>query len=158
MVTLAAVAGRRFDFTLLLHLTRAQEAVLLQALKELIAAQLVVEESAEQFAFRHALTRQAISTQLLARERQALHRVIAEAMESLYAPTLEAHLVDLASHFYEAGEWAKALAYGWQAGEKALRMYAPQAATEQLTRALSAARLGALDTTGHGLSPARAGL
>lgn len=144
VVTLAAVAGRRFDFALLLHLTRAQESVLLQALKELIAAQLIVEESAEQFAFRHALTRQAISTQLLARERQALHRVIAEAMESLYAPTLEAHVVDLASHFYEAGVWAKALAYGWQAGEKALRLYAPQAATEQLTRALSAARLGAL--------------
>lgn len=144
VATLAAVAGRRFDFTLLLHLTRAQEAVLLQALKELIAAQLVVEESAEQFAFRHALTRQAIYAQLLARERQALHRVIAEAMESLYAPTLEAHVVDLASHFYEAGEWAKALAYGLQAGEKALRLYAPQAATEHLTRALSAARLGAL--------------
>jgi len=144
VVTLAAVSGRRFDFALLLHLTKTQEAVLLQALKELIAAQLVVEESAEQFAFRHALTRQAIYTQLLARERLALHRVIAEAMEQLYASTLQAHLVDLASHCYEAGEWAKALAYGWQAGEKALRMYAPQAATEQLTRALSAARLGAL--------------
>src|SRR6266567_2108188 len=144
VVTLAAVAGRRFDFALLLHLTGVQEAVLLQALKELIAAQLVVEESAEQFAFRHALTRQAIYTQLLARERQTLHRLVAEAMEHLYGSTLDAHLADLASHCYEAGEWAKALAYGWQAGEKALRMYAPQAATEQLTRALSAARLGAL--------------
>jgi DNA-binding CsgD family transcriptional regulator/tetratricopeptide (TPR) repeat protein len=144
VLTLAAVAGRRFDFTLLLELMMVQEAVLLQALKELIAAQLIVEESAEQFSFRHALTRQSIYSQLLARERQALHRVIAEAMESLYASTLEAHLVDLASHFYEASEWAKALAYGWQAGEKALHLYAPQAATEQLTRALSAARLGAL--------------
>src|SRR5207302_11026235 len=144
VLNMAAVAGRHFDFALLQELTHQDEAQLLQLIKELIAAQLVVEESAEQFAFRHALTRQAISTQLLARERQALHRAIAEAMESLYAPTLEAHVVDLASHFYEAGVWAKALAYGWQAGEKALRLYAPQAATEQLTRALSAARLGAL--------------
>jgi DNA-binding CsgD family transcriptional regulator/tetratricopeptide (TPR) repeat protein len=139
VVTLAAVAGRRFDFALLLHLTRAQEAVLLQALKELIAAQLVVEESAERFAFRHALTRQAISAQLLARERQALHRLIAEATESLYASTLQAHLVDLASHFYEAGAWEKALEYGQQAGEEAQAMYAPHAAIEQFTRALDAA-------------------
>jgi predicted ATPase len=42
----------------------------------LIAAQLVVEESAEQFAFRHALTRQAIYADLLVRERKALHRRI----------------------------------------------------------------------------------
>jgi predicted ATPase len=57
---LAAVAGRHFDFALLQTLTHHDEAQLLQLLKELIAAQLVVEESQEQFAFRHALTRQAV--------------------------------------------------------------------------------------------------
>jgi tetratricopeptide (TPR) repeat protein/DNA-binding CsgD family transcriptional regulator len=139
VLTLAAVAGRRFDFTLLLHLTRTQEAVLLQALKELINAQLVVEESAEQFVFRHALTRQAIYTQLLARERKALHRVIAEAMEHLYSPVLDAHLADLAYHFYEASAWEQALEYGQHAGEEAQRLYAPRAAVEQFTRALEAA-------------------
>src|SRR6266566_2354826 len=139
VLNLAAVAGRHFDFALLQALIQHDEAQLLRLLKELIAAQLVVEESAEQFAFRHALTRQAVSAQLLVRERKALHRTIAETFEHLYASTLEAHLADLASHFSEAGAWEKALEYGQRAGEQAQALYAPQAAIEHFTRALDAA-------------------
>src|SRR2546426_338612 len=112
----------------------------MRLLKELIAAQLVVEQSAEQFAFRHALTRQAVYTQLLARERKALHRAVAETFERLLASMLEAHLADLASHFFLAGVWEKALLYGQRAGEQAQALYAPQAASEHFTRALDAAR------------------
>ncbi len=83
---LAAVAGRHFDFALLQELTQQDEAQLLRLIKELMAAQLVVEESAEQFAFRHALTRQAVYGQLLVRERKALHRTIAETFERRGAP------------------------------------------------------------------------
>src|SRR6266571_119421 len=140
VLNLAAVAGRHFDFALLQTLTQHDEAQLLRLLKELMAAQLVVEESAEQFAFRHALTRQAVSAQLLVRERKALHRTIAETFERLYASTLEAHLADLASHFSEAEAWEQALEYGRRAGEQAQALYAPQAATLHFTRALDAAR------------------
>ncbi|HEY6408508.1 MAG TPA: AAA family ATPase [Ktedonobacteraceae bacterium] len=119
VLNLAAVAGRHFDFALLQELTQQDEAQLLRIIKELIAAQLVVEESAEQFAFRHALTRQAVYAELLVRERKALHRTIAETFERLYASTIEAHLADLASHFSEAGAWEKALEYGQRAGEQA---------------------------------------
>jgi predicted ATPase len=89
---LAAVAGRHFDFALLQAITQHDEAQLLLLLNELIAAQLVVEESAERFAFRHVLTRQAVYGQLLVRERKALHRTIAETLERLYASTLDAAL------------------------------------------------------------------
>src|SRR2546423_1820097 len=139
-LNLAAVAGRHFEFALLQTLTQHDEAQLLRLLKELIAAQLLVEQSAEQFAFRHALTRQAVYTQLLARERKALHRAIAETFERLYASMLEAHLADLAVHFSEAGAWEQALAYGLRAGVQAQALYAPQAATLHFTRALDAAR------------------
>jgi DNA-binding CsgD family transcriptional regulator len=139
VLLLAAVAGRRFDFAVLQQLTHHDEQQLLTLMKELLAAQLVVEESAEQFAFRHALTRQAIYTQLLVRERKALHRTLAETMESLYAVALEAHVADLAYHFSEAGLWEKALSYAQQAGETAQRLYTPRAAIEQYTRALDAA-------------------
>src|SRR5579859_5746654 len=81
VLTLAAVAGRHFDFALLQKLTQHDERQLLLLMKELVSAQLVVEESADQFAFRHALTRQAIYTQLLARERRMLHQTIAETIE-----------------------------------------------------------------------------
>jgi DNA-binding CsgD family transcriptional regulator/predicted negative regulator of RcsB-dependent stress response len=139
VLRLAAVAGRRFDFAVLQQVTHYDEQQLLTLMKELMAAQLVVEESAEQFAFRHALTRQAIYSQLLMREGKTLHRTIAETMEHLYAEALEAHLADLASHFYEAGLWEKALSYAQQAGERAQRLYAPRAAIGQYTRALEAA-------------------
>ena len=143
VLLLAAVAGRRFDFALLQRLTQDDEQRLLLSMKELIAAQFVVEESEEQFAFRHALTRQAIYSELLARERKALHATIAETMERLYSSALDTHLADLAYHFYEAGAWEKTLEYARRAGEKAQHLYAPQAAIEHFTRALEAAqRLG----------------
>jgi predicted ATPase/DNA-binding CsgD family transcriptional regulator len=140
VLTLAAVAGRRFDFGLLQQLTQYDEQQLLLLMKELIAAQLVVEESAEQFAFRHALTRQVVYADLLVRERKALHRTIADMMDHVYTATLDAHLADLSYHFFEAGAWEKALAYGQRAGDQAYRLYAPRTAIEQVTRALDAAQ------------------
>ena len=140
VLTLAAAVGRHFDFALLQALTQQDEPQLLLLIKELIAAQLLVEESAEQFAFRHALTQQAVYTQLLARERKALHRTIAETFEHLYASKIEAYLADLAAHFFEAGVWEKALEYGQRAGEQAQALYAPQIATLHFTQALDAAR------------------
>ena len=104
----AAVAGRRFDFELLQALTRHDERELLALVKELIAAQLVVEESAERFAFRHALTREAIYAELLARERVALHRDVAAALERSTPAPLDAVVEALAYHAWEAGDWERA--------------------------------------------------
>jgi tetratricopeptide (TPR) repeat protein len=144
VLTFAAVAGRRFDFDLLEQLTGNDEQQLLVLMKELIAAQLVVEESEEQFAFRHALTRQAVYADLLVRERKALHRHIADTMERLFNSTLEAHLADLAYHFFEAGAWEQTLKYGQLAGEQAERLYAPHTVIEQATRALEASERGSI--------------
>src|SRR5579859_1351657 len=140
VVTFAAVAGRRFDFAVLQELLQCNEEKLLLLIKELMAVQLVVEVSAEQFAFRHALTQQAVYTGLLARERRSLHRALAEAIEQLYAgtPMLDTHLDDLAYHYFEAGVWSKAADYEQRAGEKALALYAPHAAIDHFGRALSA--------------------
>lgn len=141
LLTLAAVAGRRFNVNLLREVMHCDEAHLLTLLKEVIAAQLVIEEAADQFAFRHALTQQAISANLLVRERQGLHRIIAETLERLSTSTYlkERFLEDLAFHCYEAGMWEQALAYAQEMGEKALTYYAQQAAIEHLTRAVDAA-------------------
>ena len=141
LLTLASVAGRRFNVTLLQQVMHCDEASMLTLLKEVMAAQLVMEESADQFAFRHALTQQAIYAELLVRERQALHRTFAETLEHLsVSPSLrERYLVDLASHCYEAGMWEKAIVYEQQVGEQALTLYAQRAAIDHLTRAVDAA-------------------
>ncbi len=139
---LAAVVGQRFEFGVLRALTRLEEAQLLRVVKDLIAAQLIVEISGETFAFRHALTRQAIYAGLLARERRSLHLEIAGLLEVqvLEARSPEMRFEDLAYHFFQAEAWEKALEYGTQAGLRALSLYASSAALEQFTRALEATR------------------
>src|SRR5438270_539018 len=54
LLTLAAVAGRRFNVTLLQEVMHCDEGQLLVLLKEVMAAQLGRAEGADQFAFRHA--------------------------------------------------------------------------------------------------------
>lgn len=135
----AAVAGRRFDLLLLKHLTHSDEAQLLGLIKELIAAQLVIEETAERFTFRHALTRQAIYAQLLGRERQILHQAVAETIEQLYPNSLEGYLPELAYHYYQAAQWPQALEFGRRAGERSQALYSLHEAVEYFTQALEAA-------------------
>jgi tetratricopeptide (TPR) repeat protein len=134
----AAVLGRRFDFTLLRHLTGRSEIDLVRLVKELIAAQLIVEESEDVLAFRHALTRQAAYADLLVRERRSLHHSVAQTIERLYVHELDRHLEDLAYQYYMAGEWEKVLQYAQRAGEKAQALYAPHAAIEQYSHAVEA--------------------
>ncbi len=136
ILTLAAVAGRRFDFALLQQLTQHNEQQLLVLMKELVAAQLVVEESADRFAFRHALTQQAIYKQLLRRERSTLHKSIAETIE--LSDLHDARLEELTYHLYQAGLWQKVVDYARLAGEKALQLYAHRAAIDYFTWALEA--------------------
>ncbi len=138
LLSFAAVIGRRFDFALLQHITGRNEVELVRLIKELIVAQLVVEEAEDRLVFRHALTRQAVYTDLLARERRALHHSVAQAIEHIYSDAPDVHLADLAHHFYMAKEWAKVLEYAQRAGEKAKALYAPHAAIEQYTHALEA--------------------
>ena len=139
LLSLAAVAGRRFDFVVLQQVMHSDEEQLLLLMKELVSIQFVQEISSEQFVFRHALTQQSVYTELLARERRLLHRMLAEALEGLFtsSPTLqEMYLEDLAYHSYEAGMWEQALVYIQEVGEKALALYAQQAAIEHFTRAV----------------------
>ena len=141
-LSLAAVVGRRFDFRLLQWLTGYPESELLSVIKELIAHQLIVEETAERFAFRHALTRQAIYGELLARERKALHHRVATTLEQLAQTTgeLDAYTADLGYHTAAAGIWDRALVHASRAGERAQAMHAPRAAVDHFSRALEATR------------------
>src|SRR6266567_1055277 len=140
LLTLAAVAGRRFDFSVLRSILHLDEQQMLPLVKELMEAQFIVEESEDRFSFRHALTRQAIYSKLLIRERKALHRTLAETIEALHPSAFaqEALVVDLAYHFFEGAVWSKALEYGQRAALRSVALYAPRAAIEHFTRALQA--------------------
>jgi DNA-binding NarL/FixJ family response regulator/tetratricopeptide (TPR) repeat protein len=138
VASVAAVAGRRFDFDLLRTVTHQDEPELLGLVKELIGAQIVVEESAERFAFRHALTCEAIRADLLARERIALHREIAAALERSHAGALDSVAEALEYHTWEAGDWERAADYAARAARHALALSAPREAAAHLDRAFAA--------------------
>ena len=138
-LAVAAVIGQRIDTTVLQHVTGLDDDGLVLCVKEWVDAQLVTLQPPEQIVFRHALTREAIYTGLLAMERRATHRQVAMAIETLYQTALHSHLADLSYHYHQAGVWDKALPYARQEGERAIRLYAPGAAIEHLTRALDAA-------------------
>jgi DNA-binding CsgD family transcriptional regulator len=134
LLTVAAVAGRRFEFEVLERVTGIDEPGLIAILHELVDANLVREESADRFAFRHALTRQAVLSTMLGRERQQLHARVAAAVAaggSQLAPDPS----DLAYHYFEAGEWVPAADYARLAGQRALSMFSPRAAAQEFARA-----------------------
>ena len=141
VLALAAVAGYKFDFAILAQLTAQDEDTLLALIKELVALRLVVEETPDQFNFRHALTREAIYSGLLSRERHRWHTAMAAYYENQEKP--KTHLSELAYHCYEAGMWEKALQYGRMAGLQAQQQFAPYAALTHFGRVAEvAARLG----------------
>src|SRR5215211_9561103 len=73
VVDAAAILGRRIPFDLLAAVTGSGEDELIAILRHLVAGNVMVEEEPDTFAFRHALTREAIAGRLLGRERRRLH-------------------------------------------------------------------------------------
>lgn len=140
ILVLASVLGRRFDFVLLQELSGMGEGTLLNVLKELVQAQLVTEVSADQFAFRHTLIREAIYATQLLRERRGYHLAIAQAIEKRLGEPSPQALSDLAVNYYQAAVWDKALEYSLLAGERAQGIYAPREAVEYYTYAVNAAQ------------------
>jgi DNA-binding CsgD family transcriptional regulator len=73
VVETAAVLGQRVSFDLLAQVTELDERELIERLRVLVAAGLLVEEEVDVFAFRHALVCESIAGGLLGRERRRLH-------------------------------------------------------------------------------------
>jgi tetratricopeptide (TPR) repeat protein len=78
--------------------------------------------------FKHALTHEVAYNSLLVQRRKELHRLIALAIEELYAERLAEQYEILAYHFSMGEEWAKALEYLLKAAEKAAQAFATREA------------------------------
>ncbi len=73
IVDSAAVLGRRIPFDLLAVVSGAGEDDLIATMRELVERGVVSEVEPDVFSFRHALTREAVSSRLLGRQRRRLH-------------------------------------------------------------------------------------
>ena len=108
---LASVIGRSFASPVLERIAEKPGAVLAEHLKRLAQADLVRPTgggAADDYAFRHALTRDAAYETILLRQRRRYHRRVGEAMETLYADRLTDEAPRLAYHFAECRDWPKA--------------------------------------------------
>lgn len=99
------------------------------------------------YLIKHALVQDTAQESLLKNDRKRLHRLVAEALENLYAEHLDEIAARLLQHYDAAGNEAKALEYAERAGDAAMRVSAYAEAIAAYQRALDLARARADATT-----------
>ena len=106
-------AGRRLDHSVLAEASGIDPRALRDAVREAVAAQLVVADEEGRYAFRHALLREVVVDDLLPGERAELHLALARTLERR-AEGMPAHggahlAAGIAHHYYASGDQPKAL-------------------------------------------------
>ncbi len=105
IVEAAAMLGHRVPFDLLATITGTDESDLIPALRALVERGVLVESDDDEFTFRHALVREALTGHLLGREKRRLHEAALDALLAAGAdPALVAH------HAKGAGRYADMVA------------------------------------------------
>jgi class 3 adenylate cyclase len=131
LLQVGAVLGRRFSLSLAQRVAELDEELILRAVEEALAAQVVREQRQERrtyYQFTSTLLRENLYGRLSAPRRERLHLRAAHALEEAYPDHLENYAAELAYHYREAGEGAPAeTAYRWtvKAAQQALAAYAP---------------------------------
>ncbi len=133
-------AGRRLDHEILAEASGIDPRALRDALREAVAAQLVVADEESRYAFRHALLREVVVDDLLPGERAEMHLALARALERR-AEALPGHggahlAAGVAYHYYAAGDQPAALATSVRAAQAAEAVHANGEAAALYSRAL----------------------
>lgn len=129
----ASVLGQQFRFDILHRMGDLSEEAMEVALEKARQAGVVQELDPEAFSFDHVLTQQALYDDLLLRRRRRLHRAAGEAMEPQVQPGSAA---EVAWHFLQAHEPARALQWSVRAGDEAEAVFAHAQAERQYRTAL----------------------
>jgi class 3 adenylate cyclase/tetratricopeptide (TPR) repeat protein len=136
----AAVIGAEFEFPVIQAADDLDAEALVCSLEEAIAARLVIEGGQARYRFAHALVRDTIYGELSAARRVAMHRRVAEAIQSVHAASLDDHLPALAHHWARASapaaDTARAIDYSRRAGDRALAQLAHDEAAVYYRQAL----------------------
>ena len=128
----AAVAGRRSGDDLVRAASGLPDAAYDEAVREAVANQLLVPDGADGYAFRHALLREAVYSDLLPGERTRLHGQLAALLSGVPGAAAELAHHSLASH-----DVPGAFAASIRAGNEARRLGAPTEARRHYDQALS---------------------
>ena len=136
----AAVVGLEFEPAVVERAAGVGEDELLAALEEATLARLLTEVPGARYRFGHALVRATLYDELTGARRVALHRRVAQAIESVHGRALDDHLPALAHHWARAAAPAadtdQAIDYAARAGDRALAQLAYDEAAAYYRQAL----------------------
>jgi tetratricopeptide (TPR) repeat protein len=153
ILTLASFIGNDFTFEALQGVTGIEENKLLELVEKVLKTGLVKETTIrgeDMFCFGDVIVRDVVHEEVSHLRHRKLHSSVGNALEKVYAEKIDEHLGELAYHFLEGGEKARALDYFLKAGEKAAGIYANAEAASYFQSALGLLeeREGALQEKG----------
>ena len=140
-VQLASVIGRQFLVRLLSRVS-GMSRHLDGLLRELQSLEIIYEQGLlpePGYIFKHAVIQDVAYNSLLRERRRELHKSVGFALEELYPDRLAEHYEELAHHFSEGEQWAKAFDYLVRSGDRAREASANTTALDWYARALAAA-------------------
>jgi len=135
VVQTAAILGREFEIQLLSRLLH-DDPELPQKVSSAEQAAIWISLSELRYLFKHGLLLEAAYRMQVHAQRQALHALAAQALESLYAADLSTHYGELAYHCEQAELNEEARRYLQLAGEIAQEAYQNNQAIDYYSRAL----------------------
>ena len=136
---IASVLGRNFNVIALAGLANRSVESIRRSLETAESSGIVSLNGGDKFSFMHALFREVLYADNTNIARVALHKRAGEMIEERYKDDLDAHVAELAYHFFEAaqsGEADKAISYCLRAGDSATRQRAYSEAVALLESAL----------------------
>lgn len=163
-VKAAAVIGQEFDLPVLSEVMQEQESfirrngnfqhVLQEQVQQAEKGQIWRAINELRYLFKHSLLREAVYSMQLKTQVKHLHRLIAEAIEKLYADNIHQHYFDLAFHYEQAEAPEKTDYYLRRAADHARRNYQNNLALDYYTKLLGriqeqTERVGVLQVRGQ---------
>ncbi len=142
----AAVIGREFELPILTEVMKAQPiftskngqtgSILKEQVKAAERVQIWHAMNELRYIFRHSLLHEAVYSMQLRTRLQYLHRLIAEAIERIFAKKLEERYVDLAFHYEQADVFHKTCEYLHKAADYFKSNYQNQQALDYYEKLL----------------------
>jgi len=138
MLTLAAVIGMEFDFSVLRGSSQENEDTLLEHLESAIAQDMIEEvpNVKGRFTFTDNQLRELLLEDLIEMRRTRYHLKIAESMEKEYSKSLETNASLIGYHFAKGGDSVRAVKYLAIAGDASMTAHEYEQAIVVLKRAL----------------------
>ncbi len=137
---IGACIGRDFSYRLLAAVSDLPEDKLRPALDQLIGSELVFhrgEPPDATYSFKHALVQDTAYGSLLKSRRQALHRLLAEILQSQFPERIASEPELAAHHFTSAGLDEQAIGYWLLAAQRAIERFANTEAISHVSRGLA---------------------